>query len=188
LRANFVTQLQCLAQQEAPVAEPPHSGIRDFDSVEPLRPSKDGNSSSASSSGSGRLSPLPADFDMKQNSAGVEQMIMASSKSSRLAMDNLRHGAQPFARLQENVKENVKKASAAVAPAVAAPAAAAPLQIPKSRSLCVLTDAKNLSLILARADSPSTTAAAATMMCLCRRRCVALAAQQYRTNPPAPAA
>jgi hypothetical protein len=125
---------------------------------------------------------------MKQNSAVVEQMIMASSKSSRLAMDNLRGGAQPFARLQENVKENVKKASATAAPAVAAAAAAAPSQLPKSRSLCLLTDAKLFVLILARSGSPSTTAAAAMMMRRCRRRCVALAAQACPTSLLAPAA
>ncbi len=72
---------------------------------------------------------------MKQNSAVVEQMISASSKSSRQAMDNLRSGSLPFARVQKDVKENmiVGKSSAAgeaVATAVADPSKA---QHPKSR-------------------------------------------------------
>lgn len=126
---------QCLAQQELPAADLPHVESHYIDSVEPLRPSKDGNSSSASSSGSGRMSPLPRDFDMKQNSAVVEQMISASSKSSRQAMDNLRSGSLPFAREQKDVKENmmVGKSSAAgeaVATVVADPSKA---QHPKSR-------------------------------------------------------
>jgi hypothetical protein len=125
-----------LAQQEAPAVETHHAHCHDFDIVGPLRPSKDGNSSSASSSGSGRLSPLPGELDAKQhNSAVVEQMIIASSRSSRLAMDNLRSGSQPFARLQEDVKENVNKPSARATPAVADAAAAVPAQHPKSRSL-----------------------------------------------------
>jgi hypothetical protein len=116
--------------------------FHDVDFVEPLRPSKDGNSSSASSSGSGHLSPLPGDFDLKQNSAAVEHMILASSKSSRQAMGNLRTGSQPFAPLQKDVKENVMvktvgaaPASAGIAPAVADTfsASATKAQHPKSR-------------------------------------------------------
>ena len=43
-------------------------------------------------------------------------------------------------------------------------------------------------LILIRADSPSTTVAAAMMMRHCRRHCVALAVRASRTNPLGPAA
>jgi hypothetical protein len=74
---------------------------------------------------------------MKPNSAAVEQMILASSKSSRQAMGNLRNGSQPFAPLQKEVKENVmvRKPSAAPASAVDADSAAAvKAQHPKSRS------------------------------------------------------
>jgi tetratricopeptide (TPR) repeat protein len=128
---------QCLAQQDAPAVELPDVECHDVDCVEPLRPSKDGNSSSASSSGSGRLSPLPGDVDMKQNSAAVEQMILASSRSSRQAMGNLRSGSQPFAPLQKDVKENVMvrkpRDATATSPAVAQSSAAANSQLPKSR-------------------------------------------------------
>jgi hypothetical protein len=127
-----------LAQQDVPAVELPDVECRDVDSVEPLRPSKDGNSSSASSSGSGRLSPLPADIDMKQNSAAVEQMILASSRSSRQAMGNLRGGSQPFAPLQKDVKENVMvrkpRDVTATAPVVPDSSAAVDSQHPKSRS------------------------------------------------------
>jgi hypothetical protein len=123
-----------LAQQELPAADLSHVESHDIDSVEPLRPSKDGNSSSASSSGSGRMSPLPRDFDTKQNSAVVEQMISASSKSSRQAMDNLRSGSLPFARVQKDVKENMMVGKSSAGEAVATVAAdPSKAQHPKSR-------------------------------------------------------
>jgi hypothetical protein len=80
---------------------------------------------------------------MKPNSAAVEQMILASSKSSRQAMGNLRSGSQPFAPLQKEVKENimVRKPSAAPASAIGAvdpnSAATSKAQHPKSRWFCL---------------------------------------------------
>jgi hypothetical protein len=126
-----------LAEQEFSVIEKPDVELQDVDSVEPLRPSKDGNSS-ASSTGS---SPPTGELEMKPNSSAVEQMIIASSKSSRQAMGNLRSGSQPFAPLQKEVKENVMVRKPSAAPASTASgtldadsaAAAKAQQHPKSR-------------------------------------------------------
>lgn len=128
---------QCLAEQEFSAVSKSDIDCPDIDLIEPLRPSKDGNSSSASSTGS---SPPTGELDMKPNSAAVEQMILASSKNSRQAMGNLRSGSQPFAPLQKEVKENVMVRKPSAAPASAAmgsfdadSVSAAKAQHPKSR-------------------------------------------------------
>ena len=189
---SLTRDTQCLAQQDAPAVELPDVECRDVDCVEPLRPSKDGNSSSASSSGSGRLSPLSGDIDMKQNSAAVEQMILASSRSSRQAMGNLRSGSQPFAPLQKDVKENVMvrkpSAAAATSPAAAHSSAAVNAQLPKSRSTFLKQKAAFFISLFFSVGLPFMTAAAARMMRLCRRLCGARAALACRTNQVVPAA
>jgi hypothetical protein len=129
--------VQCLAEQEFSVAVKPDAEFPEADSVEPLRPSKDGNSSG----GSTGSSPLTEEIDLKPNSSAVEQMILASSKSSRQALGNLRNGSQPFAPLQKEVKENVMVMKSSAVPAGAArgtfdsdsAAAAKAQQHPKSR-------------------------------------------------------